>query len=71
MKKKKQYRLQSAFFEMLLYILFFCQEWKVRCHYREANLRIQYADCYGINLSKSCKKSNGLDAEKINRFVTV
>ena len=39
--------------------------------YRKVYLRIQFADCYGITLSESCKKVNGVSAEKIQRFVVV
>ena len=56
---------------MLLFILFFCQDgsWDYitkKCIYAYNLLNVA-----GINLSESCKKSNGVSAEKIQRFVMV
>ena len=39
--------------------------------YREMYLRIKFADCYDINQSESCKKSNRVSAEDIQKLVMV
>ena len=55
----------SLFLFMLLFISIFCQEQKLRYHYRE------FRELYAQNLLASCKKLNDVSIKKAQRYVIV